>query len=186
MRVTVSGRHLEITPAIREHVEKGLRKVRDHFDTADRVMDANVVLTVEKHRQIADITLLMNGIRMHGKETGPDMYGSVDAVLEKLEKQIRKFRTRINNFEPRRIADHIVLEYDHKVLETDEATEQGAPHRIVQRETVSMKPMSVDEALMQLELIEDDFLVFMNADTEQMNVLYVHKNGTRGLIEPTS
>ena len=89
MRITISGRKMEVTDALREHIETGLAKVRTHFD---KIIDANVVLAVEKRRHIAEVTLLANGIRIHGKEESDDMYASVDAVVLKLDKQVRRFK----------------------------------------------------------------------------------------------
>jgi putative sigma-54 modulation protein len=186
MRVTVSGRHVDVTPALKEHVEKGLQKVRAHFSRPKEVMDANVVLTVEKHRQTADITLHMNGIRIHGKDTGSDMYSSIDKVVEKLDKQVRKYRDRINDFEPRRLAEASEMNYQR--VEVEDAMEDGAVKgsktTVIHREKLTMRPMTLDEARMQLDLIEDDFLVFLNVDSFKVNVLYDHKDGTLGLIEP--
>ena len=186
MRVTVSGRHVEVTPALKDHVEKGLQKVRAHFNKPNEVMDANVVLTVEKHRQIADITLHMNGIRIHGKEAGSDMYISIDKVVEKLDKQVRKYRERINDFEPRKIVEARTFHYG--IVEYEESAEGDSvatlKSTVVEREKKTLKPMTLDEARMQLDLIEDSFVVFLDADTSDVKVLYEHKDGTLGLIEP--
>jgi len=186
MLVTVSGRHLEVTPALKEHVEKGLQKVRAHFNRPNEVMEAKAVLTVEKHRQIADITLHMNGIRIHGKDAGSDMYVSIDKVIERLDKQVRKYRDRINDFQARGLSEASEMNYQR--VEVEDAMEDGSlktsKSTVIHHEKLSMRPMSLDEARMQLDLIEDDFLVFLNVDTFKVNVLYDHKDGTLGLIEP--
>lgn len=188
MRISITGRHMEMTDALKDHVEKSLQKVRTHFD---RVIDVDVVMSVEKHRHIADVTLHANGLRIHGKESSPDMYASMDAVATKLEKQVRKYKERINRFSQRREKE--VGEFEHHIIEMPESLEPMAEdeskavvpdHRIVHREKLAMKPMSVDEAVMQLELAGDHFLVFSNADTQRVNVLYARNDGTFGLIEP--
>lgn len=182
MRISISGRNLDITDALRSHVEKGLQKVRGHFD---RVIDVDVVLSVEKHRHIAEMTLHANGIRIHSKEASPDMYASLDAVSDKLEKQVRKFKDRINRFQPRKAKES--REYEHNIIEMtgEETPEAAAPrHRVVLQEKLAMKPMSVEEAVMQLELADEKFLVFSNAETQRVNVIYPREDGTFGLIEP--
>ncbi|HIJ74089.1 MAG TPA: ribosome-associated translation inhibitor RaiA [Candidatus Hydrogenedentes bacterium] len=185
MRVTITGRHMDMTDALKAYVENGLEKVRGHFD---RVIDASVVLSVEKHRHVAEINLHANGIRIHGKESSPDMYASVDAVLEKLDKQVRRFKDRINRHQPRKSKER--RDYGHNVIEIIERVNEdnGKPpvagHRVTLREKLSMKPMSVEEASMQLELVDDDFVVFLNADSQQVNVIYARDDGTYGLIEP--
>ena len=189
MNVTVTGRHMEMTDALKAYIQTGLEKVESHFDNA---FDADVVLDVEKHRHIAEVNLLANGVRIHSKEASSDMYASVDAALTKLEKQIRKYKDRINRHQPRTSRES--RDYHHAIISTDGEDNNSmadtdvavaVEHRVVQREKLSMKPMSVDEATMQLELVEDQtFLVFSNADTSEVNVLYAREDGTFGLIEP--
>jgi len=185
MNLMVTGRHIEVTDALKSYVEGGLRKLRTHFD---KVIDADVVLSVEKHRHIAEINLHANGIRIHGKESSSDMYASVDAVLGKLDKQIRRFKDRINRHQPRLSKED--ANYHHEIIqavEDEEVTDEEArKHYVVMREKIPVKPMSVDEAVMQLELVDDQFLVFTNADTRQVNVIYARDGGTYGLIEPRS
>jgi len=187
MNVTVTGRHMEMTDALKTYIQTGLEKVASHFD---KTFDADVVLDVEKHRHIAEVNVLANGVRIHSKEASSDMYASVDAAMAKLEKQIRKFKDRINRHQPRTARE--ARDYHHAILSGPDGHEDHPhheevhdTHRVVLREKLSMKPMSVDEAMMQLELIEDQpFLVFSNADTSEVNVLYNREDGTFGLIEP--
>lgn len=184
MNVTITGRHMEMTDALKAYIENGLGKLRAHFD---KVIDVDVVLSVEKHRHIAEINLHANGVRVHGKEQSSDMYASVDAVLNKLDKQIRRYRDRINRHQPRHARE--VRDYGHDVIELLPEVEQveGEPikpgHRVIEHEQVVMKPMTVQDAAMQLDLIEDTFLVFTNADTQNVNVIYSRDDGTYGLIE---
>ncbi|MCX5770622.1 MAG: ribosome-associated translation inhibitor RaiA [Candidatus Hydrogenedentes bacterium] len=182
MNLMVTGRHIEVTDALKSYVEGGLAKLRTHFD---KVIDADVVLSIEKHRHIAEINLHANGIRIHGKESSSDMYASVDAVLGKLDKQIRRFKDRINRHQPRPSKDETNYNYEiiQAVDDKEVADDATAKHHVVMREKIPVKPMSVDEAVMQLELVDDQFLVFTNADTRQVNVIYARDDGTYGLIE---
>ena len=186
MNVTVTGRHMEMTDALKSYINTGLGKLTTHFD---KVIDADVILDVQKHRHIAEINLHANGLRVHGKEDSSDMYASVDAVLAKLEKQIRKFKERINRHQPRRARE--ARDYQHAILSTTlqedntETITKTDGHRVVLHEKLPMEPMIIDEAIMQLELVEDQpFLVFSNADTSHVNVIYKRNDGTFGLIEP--
>lgn len=193
MNITVTGRHMEMTDALKTYIQTGLEKVESHFDNA---FEADVVLDVEKHRHIAEVNLHTNGVRIHSKEASADMYASVDAAIAKIEKQIRKYKDRINRHQPRTARE--ARDYHHAIISMDSAADVEAAlaeesadtavaiaHRVVHREKLSMKPMSVEEATMQLELVEDQpFLVFSNADTSEVNVLYAREDGTFGLIEP--
>ena len=148
-----------------------------------------VVLSVEKHRHIAEINLHATGVRIHSREESSDMYASVDAVLEKLTRQVRKYKDRINRHQP--LTDRELRMYQHAVVvpepvNGDQHAEptQESQHQVVQREKLPMKPMTLDEAILQFELVEEPFLVFTNAETSQVNVLYSRGDGSYGLIEP--
>ncbi len=185
MNTTITGRHMEVTDALKAYIQGGLDKVESHFD---KVIDADVVLAVEKHRHIAEVNLHANGVRINSKEASSDMYASVDAAMEKLEKQVRKFKDRINRHQPRRGRE--TKDYHHAIISMvpengrvhDE--ELSPKHRVIEREQLPMKPMDVDEAVMQLDLVEEPFLVFMNAETSRVNVLYCRDDHTYGLVEP--
>lgn len=185
MNIKITGRHMELSDALKAYIETGIRKVKTHFD---KVIDVDVVLDVEKHRHIVDVDLHANGVRIHSKEASQDMYASVDAVLEKLEKQVKKYKDRINRHQPRTTKEE--RNYKHAVISMEPVNGDGdhgeteERHRVITREKFSLKPMSVDEAVMQLELLEESFLVFLNADTSQVNALYSRGEKTYGLIEP--
>ncbi|HNR35932.1 MAG TPA: ribosome-associated translation inhibitor RaiA [Candidatus Hydrogenedentes bacterium] len=185
MKVVFTGRHMELTDALKSYIEAGLQKLKIHFD---RVSTADVILSVEKHRHIAEINIHVNSMRIHSKESSPDMYASVDAVLTKLDKQVRKYKDRINKHQPRVGKEN--LGYHHQIIESIPENEDSPQnetqqrHRVILREKLTMKPMSVDEAVLQFDLVDDQFLVFSNADTHQVNVLYSRDDGTYGLIEP--
>ena len=188
MNITITGRHMEMTDALKAYIESSLGKVKSHFD---KVIDADVILDVQKLRHTAEVNLHANGVRIHSKETSSDMYASVDAVMAKIEKQVGKYKSRINRHQPRRARE--ARDYHHAIIQIPELAEiaveedigNGAQHEVVTREKLPLKPMSVDEAVMQLELIDDHpFLVFSNADTSQVNVLYSRNDGSFGLIEP--
>lgn len=189
MEVKITGRHMEMSDALRSYIENALNKLTHHFD---KIIHADVILDVEKHRHICEININANGLRIHSKEASPDMYASVDAVIEKLDRQIRKFKDKLKNHKPRHVDES--RKYKHVILEVKDEAEKGEkapeepvpliPHEIVHREHIALKPMTVDEALMQIQLLEEPFLVFLNVETSQVNVLYPRGNNTYGLIEP--
>lgn len=194
MQVTVSARHMDLTEGLRGHVERALDKITGHFD---RVTDADVVLTVEKHRHIAEITLKApNGLRIHSREMTDDMYASVDAAVEKLDRQARRYKERLSRFHARPDDAISDVDYHHDIIEFDDHAEAGTngengapaeelrPHRVVVRKQLPMRPLTVDEAAMLLDLGEDEFLAFRNADTQRVNVIYKRHDHTFGLIEP--
>ena len=187
MNVTISGRHMDITEGLREHIDGGLGRVREHFD---KVIDVDVILDVERHRHIAEINLHANGLHINAKDSTDDMYASFDSALHKIDKQVLKHKARINRHQPRTAKE--AREIQVKVIEIpgfveghDGDVNTEFNHTVItHREKVPLKPLTVAEAVMQLDLIEDSFLVFSNADTDQVNVVHTHSDGTYGLIEP--
>lgn len=186
MNVTITGRHMDMTNAIRDYVEGGLDKVCNHFD---KVIDVDVVLSVEKRRHIAEINLHANGLRINAKESSEDMYASVDAALNKVDKQVLKHKARILRHQPRTARE--ARSYDHRVVELSLSDDTGGAeetvgekHQVVLREKRALPTMTVDEAALQLDLIDEPFFVFMTADTHRLNVLYAREDGVYGIIEP--
>lgn len=188
MNISITGRRIEVTDAIKTHIEGGLDKIRGHFN---QTIDADIVLTVEKHRHIAEINLHANGVHIHGKESSSDMYASVDKVVSKVDKQVRKYIDRLNRHKPRTSREESI--YHHHIIEMDMPGEDGADghdqeaaqgHHVVLREKLPMIPLSIEEAIVHLEKSDDPFFAFTNSQSEQINVLYAREDGTYGLIEP--
>ena len=154
------------------------------------IIDVNVVLDVERHRHIAEINLHANGLHINAKDSTDDMYSSFDSALNKIDKQVLKHKARINRHQPRTARE--AREIMHKIIEVpahdenfDGDTSSEVKHNVIShREKVALKPLTVSEAVMQLDLIQDTFLVFSNAETDQVNVVHTHADGTYGLIEP--
>ncbi len=187
MSITIAGRHFDITSGLRSHIEAKLDRLRPHFEND---IEADVVLSVEKHRHIAEVTMHLNGLHVHGRESSSDMYSSVDDVIHKMEKQLRKYKNRITSVKHRnRMPLH---ELEHQLLEMSESfdadTESTATvdtaHRVIEREVMEVKPLTVDEAVLQLELRDYDFLVFSNSDSGKINVVYKRTGERYGLIVP--
>jgi len=179
MQITVTGRHFEITDALRQHIETKIQKMERFLDG---ITDVHLVLSVEKHRHSAEITLLQaNGNTLRSLEETHDMYESVDTVIEKIEKQARKLnRKRETSRKGRKSTKDLEVLLDDE----GEGHESGVTPKVIRTQKFAIKPMPVDEAAMQLGMAPDGFLVFMNSETDQINVMYKRKDGNYGLIEP--
>jgi putative sigma-54 modulation protein len=180
MDITVTGRHVDVTPAIREYATKKLDHIGIDFP---RMLSAHYILEVDKFRQIAELIIQCgNHITIEASEVSEDLYASIDRVVDKVSRQMRKYKTKLQNHRPRTPAS---LHVDEHVLTHDLHEDEGH-HRVVRTERFAVKPMSVDEAVLQMELSEShQFLMFLNAETEKINVLYRRRGGDFGLIQPT-
>lgn len=170
MKVQVRGRNIDVTDALKDYVVKRVSKLEKYLDSFG---DAQVTLTVEKDSHKVEVTVPVNGMILRGEEATGDMYASVDLVLEKLEKQIEKYKGRLMR---RRVRS------DRPVGELQ--PEEGDGPKVVRTKRFPIKPMPVDEAILQMNLLGHSFFVFSNAETGQVNVVYRRKDGNYGLIEP--
>ncbi|MFQ8922481.1 MAG: ribosome hibernation-promoting factor, HPF/YfiA family [Clostridium paraputrificum] len=177
MKVTVIAKNIELTPALKEMVEKKISKLEKYFGPN---VEARATLSVQKNRQRVEVTIPFNGVILRGEEVTDDMYKSIDLVEEKLVRQIRKQRTKLsrkNNSGSLRYPEFNSLEFKNE--DTDEDTS-----RIVKTKSFNVKPMSTDEAVLQMELLGHSFFVYQDADTNNVSVVYKRKDGNYGLIEP--
>lgn len=173
MRITISGKNIEVTNALRETIEKKLLKLDKYFNPN---ITAHVTLSVQKNRDIIEVTIPFNGVVLRGEEANEDMYSSIDLVVDKIEKQIRKQKTKLQR---RSTGDALKYQFIPEMQQ-----EEKDEPRIVKTKRFAMKPMSVDEAVLQMELVGHNFFVYENADDGIVNVVYKRKDGNYGLIEP--
>jgi len=173
MQTSVTFKNLDSSDNLKSYVSEKL----DRFDKfLDNPAEANVVLTVEKFRHIAEIKISGDRLRINGKEETNDMYSAIDMVMDKLGKQIKKNKEKIRQHRGK--LKGIVPEQAN-LYEPDE------PQRVVVK-NLDYKPMDVDEAILQIDLVKDNFIVFTNSRTDRINVLYRRKDGNLGLIQPTN
>jgi putative sigma-54 modulation protein len=179
MDITVTFRHMKPTESLRTYAEEKVSKIKKYLDFP---LEAHVVLSVEKFRHIADVTLGVDGTWIKGIEETDDMYSAIDQVMDKLEKQVKKYRSKIRNrrTENRKGEDTLRME------ETEEDVAFGLEGLSIEVEKMIAKPMDPEEAAMQLSTSQQDFLVFRNSRSEEINVIYKRKDGNLGLIEPSS
>ncbi|MCX5719267.1 MAG: ribosome-associated translation inhibitor RaiA [Nitrospirae bacterium] len=172
MNIILTGRHLEITPALKNYAEEKIQKFDRYISN---ISEAIVTLSLEKYRHKAEVLLKVNGVLIQAEGITGEIYSSIDNVVEKLERQIKKYKEKL--------VSHRKSEGKSSTLppETDSAIETG---RIIKNKRFEMKPMSPDEAAMQMELLDKDFFVFTNVGSGEINVIYRRKDGNFGLIEP--
>jgi len=174
MKLIISGRNIDVTEALKEKVSKKLGKL-DKFFNPD--VEAHVTMSVQKNNHIIEVTILSGGMIFRAEESSESMYTSIDKVIDILERQIRKNKTRLE----KRLREGAFLPSNFK--ESEEVPEEHE-YKIVRSKKYNVKPMDVEEAILQMNLIGHEFFVFLNADTRQTNVVYKRKDGNYGLIEP--
>ena len=172
MKLTVRGNKLEVTDSIRNYVEEKLGKLHKYFEEADEI-NANVLFRIQGKNQIVEVTVPIKKYILRAEEANEDLYASIDLVVEKLERQIRKNKTRIKE---RKVKDIPVINFEAIIEEEPKTT-------IVKRKSVEMKPMDEEEAVLQMELLGHEFFVFQDIDTDSISVLYKRKDGNYGIIE---
>ena len=179
MQVSVTCKNLPPS----EHLKTYVKEKLDRFDRLlDNPAEASVVLSVEKFRHIAEINISGDRLNLIGKEEINDMYSAIDMVMDKLEKQLKKGKqkTRERRGGAKSSIKDIPPEFMINVTEEDDHRPQ------IKIKNIDYKPMDVEEAVMQMDLLDDNFLVFTNAQTDRVNVLYRRKDGHLGLIQPSA
>ena len=184
MDVTVKGRNMSVTEALERYAFEKVERVRKFFDYEHSVSRAEVELSHERNPsnsepEVAEATLFINGTVLKAREASEDMYASIDRMSDKLERQVRRYRGRQIDRWHGQLKGHSP-EPEHAVPENEEEIEA----RIVRTKQFQMKPMSAEEAVLQMELLDHDFFVFTSADTGDINVVYRRRDGNYGLIEP--
>lgn len=184
MQVSVTFRHMDTSDALKSFAADKVSRIEKYIHTPT---DAHVVLSVEKHQHRAEINVIANGVRVRGEESSADMYGSIDAAAQKIERQLKRYREKLANHKAREgAASKVRLSYIEQAGTAEANAELVAdtPAQIVEAKEFDAQPMTTDEAIMKMDLLHNDFFVFMNAKSNEMNVLYRRKEGGYGLIEP--
>ena len=174
MRITISGRNIELTDGLKAAVEDKIGKLEKYF-TPDT--DVFVTLSVEKERQKIEVTIPVPGHIIRSEQVSNDMYVSIDLVEEVIERQLRKYKTKIIG--KHKDGGNLRKEFIEKENEGEEEEV-----KIIRTKQFGMKPMFPEDACVQMELLGHNFFVFYNAETDQVNVVYKRKGNTYGLIEP--
>lgn len=173
MRITISGKNIDITDGLRQAVEDKLSKLERYFTPETDIV---VTLSVEKERQKIEVTIPVKGNIIRSEQVSNDMYVSIDLVEEVIERQLKKYKNKI--VDQKQSAGNFQQEFIEKEIEDEEEI------KIIRTKRFGMKPMYPEDACIQMELLGHNFFVFCNAETDQVNVVYKRKGDTYGLIEP--
>lgn len=177
MKVKVVSKNIEVTPALREMIEKKISKLDKYFDPN---IEAKATLSVQKNSQKVEVTIPFNGVVLRVEESTEDMYKSIDMVAEKLQRQIRKQKTKLsrkNSVGSLRYPDFYPFDLKDDYVDDDQS-------KVVKVKNFNVKPMSEEEAILQMELVGHNFFVYQDSKSNRVNVMYKRKDGNYGLIEP--
>lgn len=175
MKIKITGKNMDITDALKEITFKKLGKLDKYFQED---VDTNVTFSVEKNRQIIEVTINLPGTILRAEEYSDDMYNSIDKAVDVLEGQIRKYKTKLQ----KRYQNGETIRFEN-IEPMPKLKEEDIP-KLVKVKRFAMKPMDAEEAILQMELLRHNFFVFMNGETDEVNVVYKRKDGNYGLIEP--
>ena len=186
MQITYTFRNLDSSNALKEYAKDKVERVNRYLD---RASEAHVVCSLERHHHICDITIHAGAFSMRGRDKSEDFYASVDAAMEKIERQLKRYKEKLKHHKGG--AHHHLDELEHikfkhtsfSVTPPEELTPKSEGPRVIKTNELVAKPMSVDDAVMQMDLLNNDFLVFTNSKTREVNVVYRRKDGHYGLIE---
>lgn len=196
MKVIITGRNIELTPSLKDFVEKKIDSIRTFVEQLQQV---DVILSVDKTKSqgvlhTAEVTIWATGVNFRASQSHADMYAAIDLILDKLQKQIKKYKEKLRS-KPHRKHKRNMAEFRHQVFAVEEDenvagaesplnAEDTFQPKIISCNSFSSKPLFPDEAAVQLLCLQQDFLVFNNAETGEVNVVYQRKDGNVGLIEP--
>ncbi len=174
MKLNIRGDKLVVTDAIRTYIEEKIKKLEKYFDNSD--IEAKILVKVANNKQIIEVTIPTNKYTLRAEERNNDLYAAIDLVIDKLEGQIRKNKTKLNN----RYKKETFMDFNFDFIEEFENdTEEDL---IVKRKTIDIKPMDEEEAILQMELLNHDFFMFKNIDEDCISVIYKRKDGKFGII----
>ena len=174
MKYNIRGEKVEVTEAIRSYIEDKIGKLDKYFENADNIT-ASVVIKVRGKEQKIEITVPAMHYTLRSEEAHSDLYAAIDLTVDKLERQIRKHKTKINSKNKKNVIQNFEIDLEDQ-FEEDES-------KVLKRKKVDMKPMDEEEAIMQMEMLGHSFFVFKNAETNNICVLYLRKDGNYGIIE---
>ena len=190
MQMNITFRHLDPIDSLKNYAREKVERVNKYLDKAT---EAHVVLSVDKHQHRADITIHSGTFVLRGKERSEDMYASIDLAMDKIERQLKRYKEKMKGHHGRERVHHRAglvdegLNVRHQVLEMPAPETHGdGAHKIVRTNEFLARPMAVEEAIMQMDLMNNDFYVFTNSTTMEMNVVYRRQDATFGLIEASA
>ena len=175
MKLNIRGDKLVVTDSIKAYIEEKINKLDKYFDNDD--IEAKIVIKVANNREIIEVTIPTNKYTLRAEERNEDLYAAIDLVIDKLERQIRKNKTKLND----RYKKESFMDFNFDFIEEFE-NDKEEDELIVKRKTIDIKPMDEEEAILQMELLNHDFFMFKNVDEECISVIYKRKDGEYGII----
>ena len=175
MEIIVHGSKIKITEAMNDYIKEKLGKLDKYLENGENVR-ANVMVKVRNHEQTVEITIPLKSFILRSEETKEDFYAAVDKTIDKLERQVRKNKTRMMSKQVKP-----VHEFDFSVIEVEKEDKEES--KIVKRKTVEVKPMNEEEAILQMELLGHQFYLYKDSETDKTVVLYKKNDGNYGVIE---
>ena len=175
MNITLRGDKIKITDAMRDYADEKLEKLNKYLDDSESVK-ANVVVKVQNYKQKVEVTIPLKNFILRAEEVQDDFYAAIDTVVDKIERQIRKNKTKLQS---KKVKDYKEIVFDYIEVEAEEAEEDV----IVKRKKIDVKPMSEEEAIIQMELLGHQFYLFKEAETLKPAVVYKRNDGQYGIIE---
>lgn len=175
MKFNIRGKNVDVTPAIKSYIEEKIGRLDKYLESPSDVF-ASIVVKVRGKEQIIEVTIPINKIILRGEESHDDLYAAIDLVSDKIERQIRKNKTKLKKRKEKN--NFVDFNYEFEVNKDEEKDE-----KIVKRKSIEMKPMNEEEALLQMDLLGHEFFVFKNTDSECVSILYKRKDGNYGIID---
>ncbi|MFT8363968.1 MAG: ribosome-associated translation inhibitor RaiA [Sporolactobacillus sp.] len=179
MNLNIRGENIAITPSLQEYAEKRVSKLEKYF-SEPLENSARVNMRVHNKDQVVEVTIPMQGLLLRAEETKDDMYTAIDAVVSKLERQIKKYKTKVHR-KSRQEVRSVVEGATSTAIRTAEPAAEA--FEVVRRKSFVLKPMTVEEAILQMGMLGHSFFVFQNADSSDISVVYQRKDGRYGLID---
>ena len=174
MEIKIRGEKLKITDSMKEYVEEKIGKLDKYLENSDNVY-ANVIVKVRGHEQTVEITIPLKSFILRSEETNDDFYAAVDITIDKLERQVRKNKTRL-------MSKQVKPSYDFNFASIEEEEEKET-NKVVKRKTIEVKPMNEEEAILQMELLGHQFYMYKDSETNAPCVVYKRNDGNYGVIE---
>ena len=187
LQFNIRGENIEVTPAIRDHIEKKVEKIERYF-TDGANATAMVNLKSYNHSQIkAEVTIPMKNLTLRAEERHDDLYAAIDLIVSKLERQIRKYKTKVNRkFRERDGMGLAFATAENDTRAQNEIEEEEEDLTIVRTKQFDLKPMDEEEAVLQMNMLGHNFFVFTDAESNETNIVYKRKDGSYGLIETSA
>ena len=173
MKFNIHGKKIDVTESIKSYIEEKIGRLDKYFENPDNVT-ATALIKLRGKDQVVEVTINANKFILRGEESHKDLYASIDKVSDKIERQIRKNKTRLKKKVVKDVSKDFVLDFEEK---------EENDNIIVKRKVIENKPMSEEEAILQMELLGHEFFAYKNEETKEVNILYRRKDGDYGVLE---